>query len=411
MKSKKNNNKKALIAGVAIVFLMVMFIAAELIESHDQIQNGIYRGTVQSEIYEETFVARTDNGEKQHVDVVVFPRQLTEEQCQELIEKAILEFEQTYLGENESADAVWQDLVFQSSFCDGMVTAVYTSDAPLIVWEDGSVSLESVAESGRLVALEITFLCQETQVEYNCYVNVKKPEDAITQSREERYIQVVQEEEKETRDQEKFVLPKEIAGEQIHWSKKIDSNIFVLVVLGGVAIICLRQQSEQFDRQQQKIREKMLLQEYPHMVTQISLLMGAGMPITTAWERMVKEYLQKQIDIDDKKAQKTLYLEEMLVTYRMISEGVSIRSAIEEFGVRVGLPQYRKLSALLVQNMRNGTKEIVEMLDVEAGIAVEDQKRSVRKQGEETGTKLLFPMLLLFLMVLIAVMYPAIQNF
>ena len=68
---------------------------------------------------------------------------------------------------------------------------------------------------------------------------------------------------------------------------------------------------------------------------------------------------------------------------------------------------YMKLGALLIQNLRKGTKGMWAMLEVEASQSLEERKNQVKKLGEEAGTKLLFPMLLMLVVVLMIVIVPA----
>lgn len=61
----------------------------------------------------------------------------------------------------------------------------------------------------------------------------------------------------------------------------------------------------------------------------------------------------------------------------------------EQFGKRCGLKAYRKLAALLTQNLRKGSKGLSELLRAEADQAFEERKAAAKKRGEEAGTKLL----------------------
>lgn len=396
---------------LAVALLMSFSVISNLMESREQIQNGILRGSTEEEIYQETFVVRTEDGTSQDVNITVYPRQLTEAEGQELLDRAVQEFETSYLGENHSADFVCSDLVFPSSFCQGMVSAVYDSDFPELVWEDGTVSTQGLSEEGQLVTIKVAFSCQNWQLEYVCYLQIMPPALTQEQQLEEWVLSSVEQKELDSRDSPRFVLPMEINGTPVEWRKKIDTQPLVFVFLGIVAIVCIIQKSKQDEHKRKLTREKIFQREYPQMVTQLSLLMGAGMTLTTAWERMVKRYLEEQMREADKQRSQRLYMEEMLITYREIRDGKSIKKAYESFGNRIGTASYRKLSALLLQNLDKGTKDIIYMLDTEAQAAIEEQKRSVRRQGEEAGTKLLFPMFLLFLLVLIVIMVPAMQSF
>ena len=71
------------------------------------------------------------------------------------------------------------------------------------------------------------------------------------------------------------------------------------------------------------------------------------------------------------------------------------------------LQPYLKLSSILEQNRKTGTKNLRELLRTEVEDAFELRKNLARKMGEEAGTKLLVPLFLLLFVVMIFIMVPA----
>ena len=100
----------------------------------------------------------------------------------------------------------------------------------------------------------------------------------------------------------------------------------------------------------------------------------------------------------------------MLTCYELDS-GVSETVAYEHFGKRCRSIPYMKLSNLLVQNLRKGSNRIQDALRQEARTAFEDRKNMARKLGEEAGTKLLLPMMLMLGIVMVLIMIPAYFSF
>ena len=101
----------------------------------------------------------------------------------------------------------------------------------------------------------------------------------------------------------------------------------------------------------------------------------------------------------------------MRITSRKIRDGGSVRRSWEAFGKRIGLASYRKFVSLLIQNMDKGTKDTAFLLGQEAELVIEEQKNRARRLGEEAGTKLLFPMLMMLMVILAVVMVPAMMSF
>ena len=70
-----------------------------------------------------------------------------------------------------------------------------------------------------------------------------------------------------------------------------------------------------------------------------------------------------------------------------------------------------KFSSLLAQNLKKGSRELLSMLEIETKEAFEERKNQAKRYGEEAGTKLLIPMIMILLVVMIVIMYPALVNF
>ena len=72
---------------------------------------------------------------------------------------------------------------------------------------------------------------------------------------------------------------------------------------------------------------------------------------------------------------------------------------------------YLKLSALLAQNLRKGSNDLLQMLRQEADSAFAQRKSLAKKLGEEAGTKLLLPMMMMLCIVMVIIIIPAYFSF
>ena len=144
------------------------------------------------------------------------------------------------------------------------------------------------------------------------------------------------------------------------------------------------------------------------MLSQMSLLLSAGMTVYHAWGKIVQSY-ERSIDAADSLTQ-AVY-EEMAVTWRQMKDGVGERDAYEQFGQRIGLQCYRKFANLLTQNLRKGTAGLSALLEKEVETAFADQESMIKKRGEELETKLLGPMLVMLLLVMVLILIPATSGF
>jgi hypothetical protein len=99
----------------------------------------------------------------------------------------------------------------------------------------------------------------------------------------------------------------------------------------------------------------------------------------------------------------------MVYTCRELRSGISEGLSYEHFGKRTGLQEYIRLSALLTQNLKRGNSMLLERLREEADKSAEERLQS-KKLGEEAGTKLLVPMVLMLAVVMAIIMVPAFSN-
>ena len=96
---------------------------------------------------------------------------------------------------------------------------------------------------------------------------------------------------------------------------------------------------------------------------------------------------------------------------REMESGVSELDAYEHFGQRCGLLSYSRFCSLLSQNLRKGNRELLSALRQEAEEAFENRRNIARKMGEEAGTRLLFPMIIMLAVTMVIIIIPAYRSF
>ena len=85
--------------------------------------------------------------------------------------------------------------------------------------------------------------------------------------------------------------------------------------------------------------------------------------------------------------------------------------ALKFFAKRCNIFCYKKLVSLILQNLNRGADGLRDALMNETKMAFEERKQTARKLGEEAGTKLLLPMMLMMGVVLLIIMLPAYFSF
>ena len=189
------------------------------------------------------------------------------------------------------------------------------------------------------------------------------------------------------------------------WREIIEdsSGYFLLLVLFAAGVIYWGRARELDQRLEARKRE--LLLDYPEIVNKLALYMGAGMTIRNAFMKMGEDYKRQR------EVKKRYVYEEILITCYELQGGKSETEAYDHFGKRCQVQTYIKLSALLSQNIRKGSNDLLRMLRQEAGNAFVQRKNLAKKLGEEAGTKLLLPMMMMLCIVMVIIMIPAYFSF
>lgn len=340
---------------------------------------------------------------EQELSVHVAEQGLTKEEQQALLAAAEQEIAETFPGKNESVDEIRKDVCIQSQYQDGQVTADWSFDSYQYVDLEGHVMNESLEEEEILVKAVVELGCDSQTLEYQFFFQICPK---IYSEKEKINNKLKQEltKKNEKANDSTLVLPESIDDQTIIWKEKSERMPLKLLFLGMIAAGCVPLVEKSRKQEEEKRRKEKLQSEYPELVSKLTILLGAGMTLFSAWNKIATNYSNKQknntIPIHP------LY-EEMLITCHEIESGVGEARAYERFGERCGLHRYRKFCSLLVQNLRKGTRGLVQLLEQEVSDAFEERKNLAKKSGEEAGTKMLFPMMMMFGIIIVIIMVPA----
>jgi len=146
-----------------------------------------------------------------------------------------------------------------------------------------------------------------------------------------------------------------------------------------------------------KRREQEIGRDFADVVSQMALLINAGMITREAWEKIAEQ------------GEGTLY-EEMRVSVVDMRNGMPEIDAYIAFGNRCGVPLVKKFISMLVQNLTKANRELVDFLKKEAVVCWEEKKHIVRRQGEEAGNKLMIPLSMILIGIFIMILVPVLSN-
>lgn len=144
-------------------------------------------------------------------------------------------------------------------------------------------------------------------------------------------------------------------------------------------------------------RRREILMDLPQVLSKLTLLVNSGMVLRDAWKRTA--FTGKRV----------LY-KEMQNTTLEIENGVMEIEAYKNFADRCSIKEVRKFTSLVIQNIQKGNEELAYFLSEMADEMWEMKKNEVKQKGEKANTKLLFPILLIFIGILMIVLVPVMNG-
>lgn len=383
-----------------IVLTILVFVSNEMgkrISKEGEIIRNDYNGPVM-EIPARVYSSRYG---EMDVDIVVDSRIYTEEEREQLFNKAEQWLEEVMAGENEGLDCVRQNLVFPDSYEDTDIAIEYGSGNYGLISGSGEVKNQDLEQAETvLIRAEFSYdnAIRTKDYEVMVYPPVLTPMEEFKKALEEILIT----ENMMQKENKTFLLPQKIGEEQVSFREKGNKTFLFIFFLGILCALCLyKGMDKDLDKLYEKRQQKLLF-SYPEFVSKLALLTGTGISVTGAIRRI---YMEKK----DKKGE-PLY-EELGIFIRGLDNGMLEEHALEELGKRSGLMQYRKFCSLLSTNMKKGSLNLKILLEKEAEEAFTNHQLQIKKLGEEAGTKLLLPMIMMLGVVVVIIMIPAFMTY
>lgn len=394
----------------SIVFLCVLSVAF-LVELWNMFADNtvtkIERNSYGERAETDTYKVEIDGKTEEILDIQVAPRSYTEQELQGLYLSATKVLETSFLGQNTSAEHVTEKLSLSDSIEGYPFRIRWEMSRYDVVDSTGKLYqnvIEKVDTENRGVPVTLTAILQYGSKSFSFSEDIvvyAEKEEIL--SEKEKLENLVADIEDESREEAYVELPEMLDGKKLVW-RKVESTKTIPLLLVGSAVSFFFLYSEiQKERKEKQKREKQMLFDYPEIVSQFTVLISAGMSTKNAWKKIVEDYRKQRA----RTGRERWAYEEMFYILQEMQSGIPEAECYAHFVERANLMPYMKLGALLLQNLRKGTKGMWAMLEVEACQSLEERKNQVKKLGEEAGTKLLLPMLLMLIVVLLIVMVPA----
>lgn len=348
------------------------------------------------------------DGEIKEYSLRLEEQSLSTAELNTLFDDFFKDLERNMKGKNPSLNKVTDSLIFDEDL-DGYPFEISyePEDIDCIGWDGKTgVSFRQLREGDTIITgILVT-------AEYGAYSRSKKYEIHLTKTEDkgkvspfQKVIKRLQKREKDTRKDKTFLIPEAYGKVTIQRGNK-DKTAWKILFLACVLVCLLPIYHYTNLKEKEKQCRKETIQDFPIIVHLLTLYMGAGLSFSSSVRRISEDYQKRQRNKEKKYA-----FEEIVRMDRQMRMGVSQKEACISWGKRFQETMYHKLSLILIQTISKGTREARVMMENAEKNAFLQRVERAKKEGEEAGTKLLFPMIILLCLVMILIMYPALIRF
>ena len=317
-----------------------------------------------------------------------------------LLEGAIIEIEKDF---QQITDVIPSKKTYQNK----AVEATWRFDNRECMDLEGKIIKEQIPEEGLIVNAEVGLKCQAYEKVHRFSFLIPKQqfsESEILLSSISDHIQSEMQQE----GQDRIKLPSQIKGVTLKWKEPKDYPFVKIVFLEILVLILLFVSKIEKRKEEEKKRLESMEMDYPKIVGQMTILLGAGMTIPQAWNKLAMEYYEKkQSGVTNQRPA----FEELLYINRRMQEGESEREALSVMEKRVPLMSYRRLIRILIHHKSKGGDHLCQELEKEATMAYTQRVYAIKQKGEEASTKMLAPLMLMMILVIAIVILPACKGF
>lgn len=259
-----------------------------------------------------------------------------QEEAEAAIEETYFLLEQKIKGENQSLEEVSYPLQLITYMPETACHIYWYIDNIDRVDRSGKVYTEGLLQKEQVnLTAEISVGNYEKEYLFSIFVV------PLVMNEREQLVYDIKKGVKTAEEKEKtegsFMLPSVVGEQKVIYRKPVKDQGWILGILMLVVAGCSMFLPDQRLIQQKKEKEEELMLAYPEIVSKLCLLIGSGLTVRRAWEKIIKDYKEAQVF--------NYAYEEMLFTYYELERGIPEGKAYAAFGRRCRLHGYRKLEA------------------------------------------------------------------
>lgn len=355
-------------------------------------------GSASDEYYLDIYLG---NEVYEKVPVSVKPRIYTIEECEELYRLTKDQILQRMLAGNESLRMITTDLCFFTENDNCPFSFSWQVDKPGLFDDEGRIITEECFDAVITCKLSYMSFSKDCSIP----IHVEPAEEITLRNNKDKLMILIE----NTLNQNAMTangeidvqLPTDVDGKKVKYyfsgTRKNPLFIFGGIFLGLIFGMAFRRDER---IKKEKLRQ-LMLKEYPNILQRMSLYLVTGMPVRKIWSKIC--------DASEKKRGNPIY-ELMRHSRNELNNGLSEEEVLMDFAQKTETPEYVRFVALISQNQKRGSTKLSDVLREETMKAFIQRKQQAIKEGEQVGTKLLVPMMVILVDVMVMIIVPAFWN-
>ena len=305
-----------------IIALGILVTGADMACSRIQMTPSIERNDYgKGKKVEELDVQIGNEKKKVRTSVEVSERQYSAKEVQELFSRIIRKMDRLILAGNETLDRVDEDLDLVTDIPGEPVKVSWELDRYDVMDIQGKLKEQNISEKGVLVKLNavLTYTANEKeQASYQCVACVYPKKLSGEESTKKDVEEAIKKADTATKEKKKLILPEMLDTNELRYYQPFNERGPVITVMGMMIGILLYALQKQNIRKAEEERKKQMIEDYPEVISKLTLYLGAGMTVKKAWRKITEGYMKEKEDENER-----YVYEEMRQTCHEMDSGVT----------------------------------------------------------------------------------------
>lgn len=208
-------------------------------------------------------------------------------------------------------------------------------------------------------------------------------------------------------DKSFITLPSRLNDEGINYYEKTDFSFIYIIILGIIVCFILDYRDKDLIKQQEINKKKEIGIDFPQIITKLLIYINAGVTVRNSFIMIADNYTFK---LNQGQIQKRKAYEEIKKYKSRIQSGENEESCLYNIAKNLNDNDYTRFFNILIQNIKNGNKDIKTVLEMEVYDALYKMKSHAEKLAEEASTKLILPLMMMLLIIFVIIMVPALMS-